>query len=286
MYENIRQVVVGFDATPHARAGLEWGIREALAWHCPLRVLVALGDGAEDLPESGSGSARVYADRMQDAGREAERVLESSPLEQWDVDLWPGSAVELLIAASGPEVITVVGSGGHGAVAGAVLGSVSQALVRQAEGPVVVCGRGPGHAGGPVTVGLDGTAESEHALDFALSRSEVTEEQVRALYAWRASGRPGTPSAGSTLHSLAHEVLEAERWLAEFAAGREADHPDLVIEREVEPLAPEEALIAASSDASLLVVGSRGRGPVESMVLGSVSQALLREAHCPVAVVR
>lgn len=285
MDENIRQVVVGFDGSPYAHAALEWAIREALDWGCPLHVLVATG-GEEQLTTDDTGTtARVYADWMRDAARDAERRLEGSALPRWDVDRQPGPAVDLLLAASAPDVITVVGSGGHGAALGTVLGSVSQALVRRATGPVVVCGRGPGREGGPVTVGLDGSDESERALDFALSRSEVTQSRVRALYAWRANGRPGTPVVGTPLHALGNRTLEAERWLAEFVAGRASDHPDVVVDHDPEPLAPEEALIAASSGASLLVVGSRGRGPIEGMLLGSVSQTLLREAHCPVAVV-
>jgi nucleotide-binding universal stress UspA family protein len=137
-----------------------------------------------------------------------------------------------------------------------------------------------------VAVGVDGSVESEHALDFALARSEVTDTSICAVYAWRGSQRAGTPLAGGPLPALAHEVLEAERWLAEFVAGRGGEHPDRAVERDLAPVPPLQALVAASTTASLLVVGSRGRGAIDGMLLGSVSQAVLRQAQCPVAVVR
>jgi hypothetical protein len=49
---------------------------------------------------------------------------------------------------------------------------------------------------------------------------------------------------------------------------------------------PAQALIDSSAGAELVVVGSRGRGGFAGMLLGSVSQAVLQHAACPVAVIR
>jgi nucleotide-binding universal stress UspA family protein len=74
--------------------------------------------------------------------------------------------------------------------------------------------------------------------------------------------------------------------LAEAAAGAGAAHPGLSLEPEAVPVPAARALVDASMQAALVVVGSRGRGAFEELLLGSVAQEVLHTAHCPVAVVR
>jgi nucleotide-binding universal stress UspA family protein len=64
-----------------------------------------------------------------------------------------------------------------------------------------------------------------------------------------------------------------------------ADHPEVVVRRQVVQGAPRSALLEAASGAQLLVVGARGRGGLRGMPLGSVSLAVLHHAACPVSVV-
>lgn len=80
---------------------------------------------------------------------------------------------------------------------------------------------------------------------------------------------------------------DAVEVLAERLAGYAQDYPDVTIERSVLPEDPAKALLdAAGADASLLVVGSRGRGGFRGLLLGSTSQKVMHHAECPVMVVR
>jgi nucleotide-binding universal stress UspA family protein len=81
-------------------------------------------------------------------------------------------------------------------------------------------------------------------------------------------------------------IAQEERHLVEAVAGVQAEHPDVHLEPEAIPVVAWRALADASAAATLVVVGSRGRGAFSGMLLGSVSQQVLQHAQCPVAVVR
>jgi nucleotide-binding universal stress UspA family protein len=81
-------------------------------------------------------------------------------------------------------------------------------------------------------------------------------------------------------------AADETRLLSEAVAGLSDDHPDLTITKRVVRGRPAHTLIDHSRIAQLVVVGAKGRGRFAGLPLGSVSQALLRHADCPVAVVR
>lgn len=145
---------------------------------------------------------------------------------------------------------------------------------------------------GTIVVGVDGSAPSQAALRWAAEEAELRDARIVALHAW--TFVPPAPIAEPGLIPIpAVDLpgqLEAERAAAEAeleAAIAEAfpDGPP-EIERRVADDDAGAALAAAGEEADLLVVGSRGRTGLASVLLGSVSKHLVSHARCPVVVVK
>ena len=137
-------------------------------------------------------------------------------------------------------------------------------------------------------VGVDGSQTSQRAVEFAFAEAALRKTGLTAVHAWT------LPWLRSTL-SIRHEVVnvtrpalqqEAAAVLSESLAEIRQKHPAVPVVEQVVEERPAVALVEASHDAPLLVVGSRGRGGISGLLLGSVSQAVLHRAHCPVAVIR
>ncbi len=92
---------------------------------------------------------------------------------------------------------------------------------------------------------------------------------------------------GYAFTTTVHEVRDAAQDVVDRAVARVAEEaPGVPVSGETveQPAGP--ALVAAAKDAEMLVVGSRGRGGFEGLLLGSVSQYCTRHATCSVVVVR
>jgi nucleotide-binding universal stress UspA family protein len=138
-----------------------------------------------------------------------------------------------------------------------------------------------------VVVGTDGSAAAQAALETALSLAEDDEPFV-LVTAWQElTGDFGLPYA----RLLAPDVAEIEREWAEKTVSeaaervRAAGHPVATVIRHGRP-AKAICAVAAEQDARLIVVGSTGWGPIEGLLVGSVSAGVLREAECAVVAVR
>ncbi|NYG56984.1 universal stress protein [Nocardioides perillae] len=143
---------------------------------------------------------------------------------------------------------------------------------------------------GCVVVGVDGSAQGDEALRWAAEQAVLEERPLVVLHAadvGTALAAAWAGSPGADYGAVRREVEAAGRALVDGAARAARDlSPGVAVRTAVGPLEARQALLAASTRASLLVIGSRGRGPLRSLVLGSVSAAVARHAQCAVVVLR
>lgn len=178
--------------------------------------------------------------------------------------------------------LIVVGSPHHGAVGRALAGSVSQKLLHGAPVPVATAPHGyadrADQALGTIAVAYDGDEESQGALRCAAALASAAGARLDVLTV----ERPTAPVSGAIAYtlSLPQDVDDIQR-----QALKEAD-PQIPLRRRVLNGETAEALADACRDSvDLIVVGSRGYGTVERVLLGSTSAALIHESPCPVLVV-
>lgn len=278
---NNRKIAVGYDGSADADRALQWAISYARARGMGVQVICSSGD-LTYLPERTSHDAAAMAQRWAD---QAAVQLENAGVADWRTRCSQGRAVPDLLDVSREVSLIVVGARGHGVVAGYVLGSVSQHVTRHASCPVVVV-RGPRlPQARRIVVGIDGSTDDRKTLGFAFDVAEAERATVVVVHGRKVAAMNG-PWDVDVAPAVAEEMDRAERLLAEAAAGLGQDHPDVAVELAPMPMPATQALVSASSTASMIVVGTRGRGGFVGLLLGSVSSTVLQHAECPVAVVR
>ena len=136
-----------------------------------------------------------------------------------------------------------------------------------------------------IIVGIDGSESSHEALLWALVEAGLRDTPCVALHAYDVESRAEDSFVPSV--EMERAMVMARAMLAEALKRVPVELREGVIVEERTEFAPAaSALVAASRDALMLVVGSRGRSEVKSLMLGSVSESCVHHAHCPVLVVR
>ncbi|WP_255609954.1 universal stress protein [Micromonospora sp. PLK6-60] len=279
-----RPVVVGVDGSPSSLVAAEHAARAAVLRHLPLHLvhgyLHPLGYGVPLNPyDLGVPAPTEEAQRMLE--QVAADLTERHPTLEVSVRQVAGGPGATLVEESRRADLVVVGSRGVGGFAGLLLGSVSTQVAQHGHCPVLVVrpAEQPIPVAGPVLVGVDGSEPAALAVRLAADEAVRRDADLVLVHV-----RPTERDASTPEDTAAGEAESAEL-LAAAEARIRSDHPVLtVLRRPVPGDSPERALVEASGEAALLVVGSRGRGGFAGMLLGSVSQALVQHAHCPVLV--
>ncbi|WP_055590038.1 universal stress protein [Streptacidiphilus griseoplanus] len=135
----------------------------------------------------------------------------------------------------------------------------------------------------PVMVGVDGSAQSLRAVDWASDEAARRGTSLELVHTslWDRYEPDATDNEG-----LAADHRAVARLLAAAAERAAARHPEVAVGTQVVPDSPVAGLLEAASRAALLVVGCRGRRGLAGALLGTVHLQVAARAPCPVVVVR
>jgi nucleotide-binding universal stress UspA family protein len=138
-----------------------------------------------------------------------------------------------------------------------------------------------------IIVGVDGSSHSARALEWALKEGALRQAPVTVVTVYSVPANPytGNPTVQDTDAVHQHKMREAAEDLTRKAASEIGDTQPASVKIRAIIGYPASELIAASRDADLVVVGSRGTGGFARLVMGSVSSQVAQHAHCPVAVI-
>ena len=205
-----------------------------------------------------------------------------------EAHLREGDASEEIIALAA-EIgvgLVAVGSRGRGRIRRLLMGSVSDAVVRHAHCPVVVARWKPVAFPAKILLATDGSEEATLATQTATELGEKTGSELHVVHVGEIPpthypDRHGYRALYEEDEREARQLLEAQIGKMK-AAGATVAQAHLRIGR-----ADEEVVVLAEElGVDLIAVGSRGLGGVRRALMGSVSDSVVRHAHCPVLIAR
>ncbi|GGU36323.1 universal stress protein [Nocardioides albus] len=263
-------VVVGIENWPAAADSVSWAAEQAFRdgrdvclLHVVPRTTLEAGSPGEPAQAHGrivlASARRFTARRLDELSRIPAFYGHRRP--EVSVALQVGAVAPVLDLAAEHASLLVLGSRGRGPIGSWVLGSVSRSTLRDARCPVVVLCPGAGGVGQGVLVGIDGTADSIPALEFAFERAATGHLPVTVLYCYGAGG-PDRPARDQVR-------------VAACISGLRERHPDLRPCLRIQAGSLAHALTEQAQAMHMVVVGSRG----------DVGGYLLNHAHSIVAVV-
>jgi nucleotide-binding universal stress UspA family protein len=285
------RIIVGVDGSDASVAALRWAVEEARRADASLIVVHA------HLPAWHHKHASKHVDATEPQADEAALARLMQFIEAADVDiegveiirrLHVGRAAKALLDAARAASLLVVGARGAGGFEGLLLGSTAEHCARHAICPVVVVPARSPRGNGRISVGVDGSPASEHALAWAVHEATISDASLDVIGVYHPYDAKG-PYGGEFMQiadpgSTERFRLETEEHVkaAIASAGVQASVP-------ITPVVlaghPAKVLVERSATSDLLVVGRRGGDGFAGLLLGSVTRQVLHHASVPVAVV-
>ncbi|MDX8148890.1 universal stress protein [Lentzea sp. BCCO 10_0061] len=288
-----KPVVVGVDGSPSAIHAARWAAAEAARRGTSLVIVHSSPRVPVHSPQVAVSTAE-FSEAVRDQARHWLATAEASaavlaPQVEISTELLTGGAAQQLIGRSASAELVVLGSRGLGGFTGLLVGAIAVAVSTHALCPVVVVREAQPQADraedAPIVVGVDGSAASDAALQFAFETAALRGAPVLAVRTWLDAVVDATRL--TVLIAASIEAIEADerRLLAEQVAGCAKACPDVPVRMMLSRDGSARVLVEQSASAQLVVVGTRGRGGFRGLLLGSTSQSLIHHSECPVAII-
>jgi nucleotide-binding universal stress UspA family protein len=198
----------------------------------------------------------------------------------------PAAGLHALAEREGASLI-VVGSSHRSRIGRILIGGTGESLLSGASAPVAIAPAGYPTVGRGLRVvgcGFDGSPESHRALAWAAELARTASARLRVLSVHERTV-PATIAVGGALPVASINAVLRRQCEDELAQAVSALDADLDVTETLLEGDPQALLARESGQLDLLVVGSRGFGPLRAVLLGSVSSGLVRTAESPLVVV-
>jgi nucleotide-binding universal stress UspA family protein len=296
------KILLATDGSREAEAAARTAADLAQKTHSELHVVHAFGIapvGPPVYPEATDLQSVEYEAETEEGQRISEQRAREVLQEEVEKVRSTVAGEHLVEGRVAPEIVglaeeigaglIVMGSRGRGGIRRALMGSVSESVVRHAHCPVLVVRDGErqrDYLPGTILLAVDGSEEASAAARTAVELAERTDSELHVVYVGEVTPvyhpeRHGYRARYEELQEQARRLLE-EQVHEVNSAGGTVSRAHLRMGR------PDEEIVVLGEEigADLIATGSRGLGGMRRALMGSVSDSIVRHSHCPVLVVR
>jgi nucleotide-binding universal stress UspA family protein len=265
----MEHITLGYDGTQTGQSGLDWVIDRCNTREAQVTIVEISGPGYEagDVLDD---AARAVRERAPATRAITARVRGDIAIELADI----GVGADLLVLGVRPDV----------RLRALMSRMLPLRVTARAHLPVVLVPRGWQPRRGSIVVGIDDDDSSNPAVGFAVREAAADGSPLHLVHAWL-TGSPAYPLRADRTDSSTTALEMHRRILARAAQHARDQEPRLEITESLVRDNPVSALSHRAHEATMIVIGTHGRGPVAGVLLGSVAWDLLGNVPTPLCVV-